>query len=349
MFKFLHPLALAVVAAQAASAQEITPYDGAPDIAPPMTRIAKYAPVLPESLGQAIDPAKGYRVQDLGGGAYMVTEGVYQMMILRTADGLVLADAPPNIGPRILAAVEEIAPGASITHLIYSHAHIDHIGFAGQVVATNPRMEIIAHEETAANLARAADPNRPVPTVTFGGTGETFTLTTGGKLVELSYPGGNHQDGNIEIWHPESKTLMLVDVVFPGWMMWRNLALAEDVPGYFDVITSLNERYDYESLIAGHVGRAGTRQDVDVQVEFLTDLHNAAGQALGSVKPGEGVDPADFANPWGVFDNYLDRVIIACVNTLAPKWQGRLSAFEVFIYEQCSTMEQSLRVDGPSL
>lgn len=335
--------------AQPVTAQSLVPYDGAPDIPTPFTHIAKYAPVLEASVGPPIDPEKGYRVQDLGEGAYMVTEGVYQMLVLRTQDGLVIADAPPNIGPRILQATAEIAPGAPITHLIYSHAHIDHIGFAAQIVATNPEMEIVAHIEVAESLARYADTNRPLPTLTFEGTMEPYELLTGGETLILNYPGPNHQDGNIEIWHEASNTLMLIDVVFPGWMMWRNLALAEDIPGLFDVITSINGRYEFETLIAGHVGRAGTKADVELQIEFLTDLHNAAGQALGTTTPGEGVDPADFANPWAVFDNFLDRVIIKCAATMTPKWESRLSAFEVFIYEQCSAMEQSLRVDGPSL
>lgn len=344
-----HLVLVLSLVATTASAQEITPYPDAPDIAPPVTAVAKYAPPVEDSTGPAIDQAKGYRVQDLGGGAFMVTEGVYQMMILRTSDGLIVADAPPSIGEMILAAAEEIEPGAPITHLIYSHAHIDHIGYAAQIAATNPDMEIIAHGETARDLARAADANRPPPTSTFDGSGEIFTLAAGGQKLELNYPGNNHYPGNIEIWHADSRTLMVIDLVFPGWMMWRNLAIAKDVPGMFDVVTSLNDRYNFTTLIAGHVGRSGTREDVETQVEFLTDLHNAAGMALSTVTPGEGVDPADFANPWALYDNYLDRVIVACVNTLAPKWRDRLSGFDVFIYEQCSTMEQSLRVDGPSL
>ena len=349
IYRALSAAAIVFAIAQPATAQDLVPYDDAPDIPTPFTHIAKYAPVLEASVGPSIDPDKGYRVQDLGNGAYMVTEGVYQILVLRTREGLVIADAPPNLGPHILQATEEIAPGAPITHLIYSHSHIDHIGFAAQIVATNPEMEIVAHSETAETLARRTDPNRPLPTATFDETMEPFELTTGGETLVLNYPGPNHQNGNIEIWHETSRTLMLIDVVFPGWMMWRDLALAEDVPGIFDVITSINERYDFDTLIAGHVGRAGTKADVELQIEFLTDLHNAAGQALGTTTPGEGVDPADFVNPWAVFDNFLVRVIVKCVATMAPKWQNRLSAFEVFIYEQCSTMEQSLRVDGPSL
>jgi hypothetical protein len=72
-----------------------------------------------------IDPEKGSAMLDLGEGAYFVTEGVYRVMSLRTEDGLIFADAPPSIGPRLLAAAEEVAPGAPITRLIYSHAHVD--------------------------------------------------------------------------------------------------------------------------------------------------------------------------------------------------------------------------------
>lgn len=79
-------LTLTFGAGLAASANEILPYPGAPDIAPPMTHVEKYAPVLDGSLGPAIDPAKGYRVEDFGNGAFMVTEGIYQAMFVRTAD-----------------------------------------------------------------------------------------------------------------------------------------------------------------------------------------------------------------------------------------------------------------------
>ena len=61
------------------------------------------------------------------------------------------------------------------------------------------------------------------------------------------------------------------------------------------------------------------------------------------------MNQADLANPWAVYDNYIDRVVVSCVNDLAPKWRDRLAGFDVFIYDQCMTMEQSLRIDGPSL
>ena len=38
-----------------------------------------------------------------------------------------------------------------------------------------------------------------------------------------------------------------------------------------------------------------------------------------------------------------------CVNKVSPKWASRLAAYDVWIYEQCEALEQSIRIDGPSL
>jgi hypothetical protein len=94
------------------------------------------------------------------------------------------------------------------------------------------------------------------------------------------------------------------------------------------------------------VARTGTRADVETQLAFMEDLKQAAGTALKSTTPGEGLDAVDRGtNPWAVFDHYIDRVALACVNALTPRWAGRLAAFDVYIWDQCFAMEQSLRID----
>src|SRR5262245_20002906 len=155
------------------------PYEKMPDIAPPFVRTNKYLPVPDLARGPAIDPVKGYRVESLGAGAFLVTEGVYQALLIVHASGVVLVDAPPSIGAKLGRAVAEVAPGKKVTHLIYSHAHIDHIGFAGEIAKSNPGVTIIAHEETLQLLARAKDANRPLPTVTFAGVATPFSVKLG--------------------------------------------------------------------------------------------------------------------------------------------------------------------------
>jgi hypothetical protein len=93
------------------------------------------------------------------------------------------------------------------------------------------------------------------------------------------------------------------------------------------------------------VARTGTHADVDLQAEFYRDIHKAAADALAATKPGVGLNPLDAGNPWAVYDDYIDRVALRCVNSLTPKWSRKLAAFDVYVWDQCYAMEQSLRID----
>jgi glyoxylase-like metal-dependent hydrolase (beta-lactamase superfamily II) len=344
----LHALGLVAMSAAmatsapAAHAQAIpgaagTPYRNMPQLAPIGVRPDRYLPVPTEDIAPPLDPAKGYRLQQLGRGLYMVTENAYQSMFLVYEKGVVVIDAPPSYSKHLRAAIAEVT-NLPVTHVIYSHSHIDHIGGVRDL---GGKPILIAHAETARLLTRAKDPNRPVPTVTFR---DRYTLVVGSQRLELSYHGVAHEPGNIFIYAPEQRVLMVVDVVFPGWMPWRRFALANDIPGYFAQVAEI-DRVPFETLVGGHVSRVGTHADVRLQLEFMADIKAAAAAALASTPPGEEMDPADTANAWAVFDNYIDRVVVKCVNALTPKWQSKLAGYDVYIWDQCYAMEQSLRID----
>jgi glyoxylase-like metal-dependent hydrolase (beta-lactamase superfamily II) len=164
-------------------------------------------------------------------------------------------------------------------------------------------------------------------------------------VLELSYHGDGHEPGNIFISAPAQRVLMVVDVVFPGWMPWRRFAVAHDVPGSLAQVEEIR-KLDWDTLVGGHVARTGTHADVDAQAEFVADVRQAAGTALATTKPAEGMNPLDQqSNPWAVFDDYIDRVAGQCVARVTPKWSNRLAAFDTFVWDQCYAMEQSLRID----
>ncbi len=328
---------IACMNANAAPGAAGQPYPGMPFIAPIGERIGKYHDIPASARGPAIDSVKGYRLQDLGDGLYMVTDNIYQSMFLVHDDGVVVVDAPPNYAPKIPQAIAEVTD-EPITHLVYSHSHSDHIGGAKSLGGSPV---IVAQDETLRLLKRAADPNRPLPTVTFA---STHRLEVGGKVLELSYHGDAHEPGNIFIYAPKQRVLMAVDLVFPGWMPWRRFAVAHDVPGYFEQI-ELIRKLPWQTIVGGHVARTGTHADVDLQAEFMADLKTAATIALANTRPGIGLNPLDQANPWAGYDNYIDRVALACVNAVTRTWSSRLAAFDVYIWDQCYSMEQSLRID----
>src|SRR5215471_20679185 len=157
-------------------------------------------PVIPKE--------KGYFVQEIRGGLYWVTDGLYNTMFLVSSQGVVAIDPLPNLGERYLKAIAEVTD-KPITHVVYSHEHTDHIGAAFLF----PKHAVyIAQKKTAEILSRRNDPRRPVPTLTFE---HTQTLTVGDQTLVLEYKGINHETGNIFIYAPKQKVLMLVDVVYP--------------------------------------------------------------------------------------------------------------------------------------
>lgn len=323
--------------AQASAGTPGTPYRDMPKLAPIGVRPDRYLPVPESAKAPPVDPAKGYRIQKLGRDLYLVTDNSYQSTFMVYETGVVVVDAPPGYSKHIRAAIAEVTD-RPITHVIYSHSHADHIGGVNDL---GGRPIVIAQEETKRLLARDNDPARPLPSVTFK---DGYTLKLGSQRLELSYHGEAHEPGNIFIYAPEQRVLMVVDMVFPGWMPWRRFAVAHDVQGYFAQVAEI-DRVPFETFVGGHVGRVGTHADVQLQLEFMSDLKAAAAAGLKTTEIGSELDPADAANPWAVFDNYIDRVVIKCVNSLTPKWQPKLAAYDVYIWDQCYSMEQSLRID----
>ncbi|MCE9661287.1 MAG: MBL fold metallo-hydrolase [Burkholderiales bacterium] len=325
-----------VAHAQSGVATE-APYPNMPSIPAIGVRTAKYLDVPASAQGPAVDPAKGYRLQNFGSGLYMVTDNQIQSMFLVYDHGVVVMDAPQAYASSLRRAIAEVTD-KPVTHLVYSHSHADHIGGAkalGEVPV------IIAHDETLRLLKRDADPNRPLPTLTFP---ERYTLRVGEQVLELSYHGPGHVPGNIFIYAPRQSVLMAIDLVFPGWIPWRRFAVAQDVLEAFARVEEIRTM-DWDFIVGGHVTRAGTHADVERQAEFYRDIKQAAATALATTKVGEGMNPLDKGNPWALFDDYIDRVAAQCVNALAPKWSKQLAGFDVFIWDQCYSMEQTLRID----
>jgi len=306
------------------------------------TGLPDFAPVPPAALGPALNSA-GYFVGQVSGNLYWVTDSYYQAMFLTTREGVVLVDAPPTIGKNLLRAIESVTAArgfpSRVTHLVYSHSHADHIGAAALF---GEGVQRIGHSETRRLLRIANDPNRPVPTVTFDG---RYVLSVGGERLELAYHGPNHSPDNIFIHAPDHGALMVVDVIFPGWTPFKNLAESQDIPGWLSAHrTVLN--YSWQTLIAGHLGRLGTRADVAVQQNYLADLQAGARSALTTLDPTpffEKYGPT--GNAWAIFKTYLDAVADQAAGPVVTKYTGQLAAADVFTLDNAASMVNSMRID----
>jgi len=99
---------------------------------------------------------------------------------------------------------------------------------------------------------------------------KTLHLDIGGKRLELSYHGSIHEEGNIWIYAPSERILMVVDVTFPGWVpsgdsQCRRTSQADKGAG---------RRADvrFRRLDRRPNPRLGNRNDVLVQKQYMQDI-----------------------------------------------------------------------------
>jgi glyoxylase-like metal-dependent hydrolase (beta-lactamase superfamily II) len=301
---------------------------------------------IPETAkGPAIPSEKGYLVQEIGDQLYSVSDGSYNIMFMVTDEGVIAIDAPPTLGPNYLKAIAEVTDKPT-THVIYSHAHMDHIG-AARIFPENATF--VAQQETASELQRAMNVATntsmvpPVPTETFS---KNMTLKVGNQTLQLDYHGNNHLPGNIFIYAPQQKVLMLVDIIFPGWIPFPYLAIAKDTAGFIEAHDIALNNYDFNTIVAGHLTRLGTKADVGVQRELVMDLEKAADNANQNVSfSGIASQVGSFDNPWLLFSKYIDAINKQCEEVMLPKWESKLGGAEIFMSTHCFTMTESGRVD----
>lgn len=320
---------------------------------PPPASITTYAPLPSTAFGPPVSNETGYRVEELGVGAYLLTDGFYQSLFLVACDSVLVVDAPPTIGMNILKAIRSITD-LPITHVVYSHSHADHIGAA--YLLNGPNVTFIGHEDTAMELSFAPnDTTRPSLTTTFR---DDLEIRACNQTLQLSYKGPNHEPGNIFIYAPIQKVLMVVDIVYPGWVPFDKLGESQSIPGYIKAHEQILE-YDFDHYIGGHLNRVGVRQDVVLQQEYVNDLYNncleailLSGGSANNTNPISvqtalsGVSEANPGNFWAQFDYYGNIVVSEwCANKTEEKWLGVLGGADVYTWSNAASMFEAIRID----
>ncbi|MEU2622005.1 MBL fold metallo-hydrolase [Streptomyces sp. NPDC007157] len=302
--------------------------------------MTEFAPVPDFALGPDI-PESGYVVQDLGGGAHFVTQGMINTMFVETKNGVVLVDASPFLGDKLLEAIESVTP-KPVTHLIYSHAHADHIGAAH--LLKRDGLKIISHEITGEFIKEVKnDDRRPLPTETFSGRRKEMDID--GVRFVLDYTGDWHQAGNLFIHLPELKLMGAMDSFSPKSAPFFRLYFSAHVPAYFDAMDQLLE-YDYETIVTGHMALPGTPEDVATNREYIRDLRAAASEALRTVDMKEASAAAKVPanNKQAEIKVWMDAVTARAAE-LMPSWEKRLGGTDIFLSDNLNATAWSVFID----
>jgi glyoxylase-like metal-dependent hydrolase (beta-lactamase superfamily II) len=299
-----------------------------------------YAPVPKSALGPDLNE-QGYYVGRVERNLYWITDGTYVSAFLTTSDGVVVLDAPPTIGNNIQRAIDEIAAAdgvsSKVNYLIYSHHHADHVGASSLFDRNVTR---IGHEETRRLLLRDDDPARPPNEETFQ---DRRTLEIGGERIDLAWFGANHSPDNIIIHLPDHDTLMLIDIVNPGWAPVFQSNLTEDIPGYLEAPANALA-YSWKHFIGGHLGRLGTRDDLTLHQQYMADIAESSRTAIDTVDytPYFAKYPD---NPWAAFRGGLEETVAIAAGPVIEKYTGVLAAADVFTESTTFQVLQSIRLD----
>ncbi|WP_316505806.1 MBL fold metallo-hydrolase [Nitrosopumilus sp.] len=276
--------------------------------------------------------AQSFTVNNFVGNLYLFTEAGYNSMFIPTGEGVVVFDAPDSSGSNLVDAIADITD-EPITHVVYSHGHKDHIGAAHYFPDD---AVIIAQEQTKTWLEKSADPDRPIPTVVFS---DDYTLESGNTVVELSYKGPVHSNGNIFFYIPEYKTLFLVDHAHPGWVPWWSLGGSTDVRAYIDGHDWILD-YDFDYFVPGH-GEIGDRDDVLLIQEYVLDLKGKAMTAIQTIDFAEATKGVS-SEGYNMTDAYFEALADKCAQLSDDEWRDKLIGTDTWTETSCMKMIMSI-------
>lgn len=194
---------------------------------------------------------------------YLFRHQFHQSIFITTPKGVIVTDPISSDAAIWLKAKIKTLTDQPVRYVIYSHHHDDHIT-GGSVFADQARF--ISHAAAREKILQAADPNTPVPDLTFT---DRMAIDFGGKHVELIYTGKNHSDNSLVVLLPQDKLLFAVDFIPVETVAYRTMR--SDYPD--DWIESLKqvEQLDFEILVPGH-GKIGKKEHVRQFRGYLEDL-----------------------------------------------------------------------------
>ncbi|MBI1340517.1 MBL fold metallo-hydrolase [bacterium] len=247
-------------------------------VADPAPQVAAAAPASPPPPPPPAAPAgPPQRVQDLGGGIYMLIGNGGNIGLSVGPDGaFVIDDQFPNNADQNLAKIRELAGGGP-KFVVNTHWHGDHAG--GNAAFAGAGATIFAHENVRKRISgqvatpalggsgnAPASPPEAWPVVTFT-QGVDFHLN--GETINVYKVQASHTDGDSFVHFREPDILHMGDVFFNGRFPVIDIGSGGSVKGFLaaqkDALTRVSAT---TRIIPGH-GELATRADLEKSIAML--------------------------------------------------------------------------------
>lgn len=190
------------------------------------------------------------------------------------------------------------------------------------------------------------DPRRLIPNRTFEG---ALVLKKGDKQIHLSNHMNYHSnEGDLFVSVPQDKFLMVIDVLAPGYVPFKNLDLSNNIHNYLKVFDQILA-YDFDVFIGGHLTGIGTMEDVLLSKAYVSDLYETVKRVHDSTNMLEVMAKAaskiGWDNKYLLFDTFLNKIIDESYLEIESRWITKLAGVDVFTKSHVSTMLNYVRWD----
>lgn len=336
----------AVISATCACATSPAPQSGQRDTAQTVSldpnapdSYRAFAPELAQSLARApkIDPATGVHASEVKPDLFWVTDGIYQSGFVRTGEGIIVFDAPASLADTLPEVIAAHANGEPVRALLYSHSHADHIG-GSRAFADVAGLQVVAPAAVAAAIDGEAHPGILAPNVTFE---EQHTFSLGRERVEVRRANFHSENTDAIIYLPRQKFIVAVDTLTPGDVPYANFGSTAKFAGYVEFFDNIM-RYDFDTILTGHTGVLGTREDVVANREYVHDVRDTARRGMRTLLPTfeQRFAMLEHRNPNLAYRMAIEAVRGDCTRQIIDRWTGRLSVVDVWAHTHCETVIQ---------
>ena len=212
-------------------------------------------------------------ISNVAGDVYRFQNNFHYSLVTVTDDGVVIVDPINAEAAQWLKDNLGSVTDQQISHLIYSHSHLDHAS-GGSVYAADG-IPVIAQANAPADIDGVK------PTERFD---DTMTMDVGGKTFELTYLGEGHGIDLIAVVVRPENVGFITDAAAPRRLPFRDMPNS-DIDGWIDQIKKV-ETLDFEIFAPAH-GNVGVKADATDARVYMETLRE---QVLAGLKEGKNVD-----------------------------------------------------------